>query len=250
VSRLIASEFLKLRTTRTFYVFIIIALALVLLPTIPICAFAKFDPGDGPLEALLFFIGGVVQSFALVLGILAATTEFRHGTITPSLLVVPDRVRLTLAKLVAGLLMGLALGAVCTGLIELIVSGFGSARDFDTSGDKLGLFVGGTLTTGLYAALGVGLGTLVRNQVGALVGALLYVYVVEPLIGALFTLSDALDEIMPRYSLGAVGNGLSGIDFSDDRVLGQVPAGLLMALYTAIFVAGGLVVMQRRDITA
>src|SRR3954451_11159306 len=244
--RLVSAEVLKLRTTRTFYVLMLIALALVVLPTIPISAFAKFNDtdSDGPIEVFLFFIGGLVQAFALVLGILAATTEFRHGTITPSLLVVPDRVRLTLAKLVAGLLMGLALGALCTGLIVLIVSGFGAARDFDTSGDKLGLFVGGTLTTGRYAALGGGRGPLGRDQVGALVGALLYVYVVEPLIGALFTLSDALDEIMPRYSLGAVGNGLSGIDFSDDRVLGQVPAGLLMALYTAIFVAGGLVVMQ------
>ena len=43
MTRLIASEFLKLRTTRTFYVLVIIALALVVLPTIPISAFAHFD---------------------------------------------------------------------------------------------------------------------------------------------------------------------------------------------------------------
>ena len=31
-----------------------------------------------------------MQPFVLVLGILAITSEFRHGTITPSLLVVPE----------------------------------------------------------------------------------------------------------------------------------------------------------------
>jgi ABC-2 type transport system permease protein len=157
---------------------------------------------------------------------------------------------LGVGKLVAGLLIGLLLGAFCTGAIMLIVVLFGNARGFDTSGDKLGLLIGGTLTTALYAGLGVGLGLLVRNQVGALVGALLYVHVVEPLIGALMSLSNALDDIMPRYSLGAVGNGLAGLDTENDQVLHQVPAGLLLTLYVAIFVIGGLVMMQRRDITA
>ena len=41
-----------------------------------------------------------MQAFTLLLGILAVTSEFRHGTITPSLLVVPNRTTLMLAKLV------------------------------------------------------------------------------------------------------------------------------------------------------
>ena len=59
-------------------------------------------------------VAGFVQVFALMLGILAITSEFRHGTITPSLLVVPDRVRLVLGKLGASILVGLALGLVAT----------------------------------------------------------------------------------------------------------------------------------------
>ena len=252
MNRLVAAEILKLRTTRTFYVLMTIAVALVVLPTIPISALAHFEAAaeNGPTEWFLYFIGGLIQSFALVLGILAATTEFRHGTITPTLLVVPDRTRLMVAKLIAGLLVGLVLGLVSTGLIELIVAGFASARDFDAGDNQLPMLLGGTLTTALYTAFGVGLGTLVRNQVGALVGALIYVYVVEPLAGGLLGLWHVTENIMPRYSLGAVGNGLSGIDVSSDQVLGQVPAGLLLLLYTAIFVVAGLLMMRRRDITA
>ena len=40
--------------------------------------------------------------------------------------------------------------------------------------DAAALITGGTLVAALYAALGVGLGALIRNQVGAIIGALVY----------------------------------------------------------------------------
>src|SRR3954468_21516617 len=134
MTRLIAAEFLKLRTTRTFFAFLIACAALVLGPTILICALATFD--EDPIEPLLFFIGSLIQTFSLLIGILAATTEFRHGTITPSLLVVPNRIRLMTSKLIAATLTGLAIGLVSTVLIVVIVAVFGSVRDFPT--DEIG----------------------------------------------------------------------------------------------------------------
>ncbi|MDA0180910.1 ABC transporter permease [Solirubrobacter phytolaccae] len=247
--RLTNAEFLKLRTTRTFYAFLAACAALVLVPTILICAFATFD--DDPIEPLLYFIGSLIQTFSLLIGILAATTEFRHGTITPSLLVVPNRIRLMTSKLIAGTLTGLAIGLVSTVLIVVIVAAFGSARDFPT--DEIGrgsLIIGGTLTCGLFAALGVGLGALVRNQVGAIVGALVYVFVLEPLATGLLSLSDSLDDILPKYSLGAVSNWLTGVSPDDDVLLEQLPAGLLLTLYAALFVAAGMFMLRKRDITA
>jgi len=247
--RLVNAEFLKLRTTRTFYAFLIACAGLVLVPTILICALADID--DDPIEPLLFFIGSLIQTFSLLIGILAATTEFRHGTITPSLLVVPNRIRLMTSKLIAALLTGLAIGLVSTLLIVAIVAVFGSARDFPT--DELGrggLIIGGMFVCGLYAALGVGLGALVRNQVGAVVGALVYVFVIEPLASGLLSLSDSLDDILPKYSLGAVSNWLAGVSPDDDVLLEQLPAGLLLALYAAIFVVAGMLMLRKRDITA
>jgi len=249
MTRLIAAEFLKLRTTRTFFAFLIACAVLVLVPTILICALATFD--EDPIEPLLFFIGSLIQTFSLLIGILAATTEFRHGTITPSLLVVPNRIRLMTSKLIAATLTGLAIGLVSTVLIVVIVAVFGSVRDFPT--DEIGrgsLIIGGTLVCGLYAALGVGLGALVRNQVGAIVGALVYMFVLEPLASGLLSLSDSLDGFMPKYSLGAVSSWLAGVSPDSEVLLEQLPAGLLLTLYAAIFIAAGLYMLRRRDVTA
>ncbi len=41
-----------------------------------------------------------------------------------------------------------------------------------------------------------------------------------------------------------------GVYADDDELLGQVPAGLLLALYAAIFIVAGLYMLRRRDVTA
>src|SRR4029079_9985981 len=87
---------------------------------------------DHPLTDIMMF-AAFLQPFVLVLGILSITSEFRHGTITPSLRVAPDRVRLVLAKLGASVLVGLVLGLVTSVLIFLIVKGIGGARGPGTS---------------------------------------------------------------------------------------------------------------------
>lgn len=243
--RLVASEFFKLRTTRTFYALVGSALGLVLLLVILITALANFTEQDQPLEDMLG-LTGFVQAFVLVLGILAITSEFRHGTITPSLLVVPNRVTLTLAKLIASVLTGLAMGLIATVAVTLIVKGIGGARDIDTSGDAMRLIIGGTLGTGLFAALGLGLGAIVRNQVGAIVGSLIYLFVLEQL---LTLLPAGIGEEIQKYGIGGVSGGLFSAEDSGD-LLGQVPAGLLFTLYCTLFVVAGILVMQRRDVTA
>jgi ABC-2 type transport system permease protein len=250
VSALVASEVFKLRTTRTFYGVVGGALFLVLAIVILAAATATWQPGDTPLRDLLG-ISGFAQVFALVLGILAVTSEFRHGTVTPSLLVVPDRVRLTLAKLGASLGTGLALGLVSTGLAAAIGAAILGARGIDTglTGSQLTkMIVGGTVATALYAALGVGVGALVRNQVGAIVGTLVYLFVLENLLQIVKPLRDPL----AKYGFGGVGLGLTGTGdaTADHPPLGQVSAGLVLAGYCAIFLVAGIAMMKRRDITA
>jgi ABC-2 type transport system permease protein len=231
MTRQVTAELFKLRTTRTFYGVIAGALGLVLV--------------------IVLGISGFAQVFALVLGILALTSEFRHGTITPSLLVVPGRVRLTLAKLGASLAIGLALGLAATGLTAAIGAAILDARGIDTglTGSQVTkMIVGGTIATALYAALGVGVGALVRNQVGAIVGTLVYLFVLENLLQIVKPLRDVLAE----YGFGGVGLGLTGTGEAgaDHPPLGQVSAGLVLAGYCAIFLIAGIAMMRRRDVTA
>jgi ABC-2 type transport system permease protein len=244
MTRLLTAEIFKLRTTRTFYGLVGGSLVLVLTIVILVTALVNFSANDRPLTDMMGF-AGFVQVFALMLGILSITTEFRHGTITPSLLVVPDRIRLVLAKLGASVVVGLALGLVATVLVALIVKGIGGLRDLDTSGDVLPLIVGGTIATGLYAALGVGIGAVMRNQVGAIIGSLVYLFVLENLLQII----PGVDDVLGKYGIGAVGSGLSGSNEPSD-LLNQLPAGLLFAGYCAVFIVAGILLMRERDITA
>jgi len=112
VRRLLSSELLKLRTTRTFYALIGGAVTLIVIIVVLGAALGKFK-GTGTPGRDLLSIAGLAPLFALVIGVIGVTTEFRHGTITPTLLVEPVRTRLMAAKLAAQMIAGLALGALC-----------------------------------------------------------------------------------------------------------------------------------------
>jgi len=250
MNRIVSSELFKLRTTRTFYALAGSALGIVLLITVAAALATKFHGSGGNRPEDLLGIGNFAQIFALILGILAVTTEFRHGTITPSLLAVPDRVRLTLGKFGASLLVGLALGVLSVGISTLLVLGLLSARGVDTdfpSGEVLYSVLGGILAVVLYAGIGVGVGAIVRNQVGAIVGALVWLFVVEGLLGIIPTVGDWISE----YGPGGAGSALG--DSSGDRgahTMDQLPAGIVLAGYCLLFLAVGVHMMRRRDITA
>jgi ABC-2 type transport system permease protein len=248
MTHVINSELFKLRTTRTFLALVGVSLAIALLASIGIAAFVNFNSEDQPNEILPIVIGPIVRAIALVIGVLAVTNEFRHGTITPTLLVVPNRTKLMLAKLVAVLGLALVLGLV-VGLIMVGSSAiFGSLRDFETGGMVLSVVVGSTIATALNAALGLGVGVLLRNQVGAIVGILIYGFILEDLIG----LIPGIRDVLPKYGLGGVSNSLAGVGdaITDEEMLSQPVAGLLLALYVLVIGAIGLLVMRRRDVTA
>ena len=52
---------------------------------------------------------------------------------------------------------------------------------------------------------------------------------------------------MPKYGLGGVSNGVAS---TNDNTLHQLPATLLLVGYCAIFLAAGIALMRRRDISA
>jgi ABC-2 type transport system permease protein len=249
MTRLLGAEMFKLRTTRTFYALVGVTLGLSYLITLLIAALAKPGPTDS-LMRIVMTIAGLAGAIALVLGVLSITTEFRHGTITPTLLVAPRRVPLLVAKLIAALVIGLVLGLLATGFVAIVVPLITNARGIDdgvTGSATLRMVIGGTLACGLNAALGFGLGAVVRNQVGAMIGALVYLFVAEPLLTIIPTVGDWISE----YGLNGT---LSSLRYTQDpgaqHALGQVPGGLLLLGYVAVLVIVGIILVDRRDVTA
>jgi ABC-2 type transport system permease protein len=249
VSRLVHSELLKLRTTRTFLGITLAALGLIALIAGAGAAAGTYGAGDPSPGRDLLEVGGIAQPFALVLGVLAVSTEFRHGTITPSLLAVPRRVQLVTAKLLAHGVAGLALGLVAYGLAALLAFPILSVRDISPDlsfGTTIEVLAGGLVCLVLLAAIGVGVGAIVRNQVGAVMVALGWWIIVEPLLAAIPKVGDSI----AKYGLDGAVNAASATSLGADSELGQLAGGLLLLAYAVIFAAAGVAVLRQRDVTA
>ncbi len=247
MNALIASEILKLRTTRTFFGLTGAALGLVLLITTLAAALAPWDDENTPFTELIG-IASLAGIFALVLGILAISTEFRHGTVTPSLLAVPNRPVWALSKLIANGVAGLVLGLAAVLIPSLVVLLIFSLRGIEGNADTeevIRIVAGSTVGAGLLAALGVGLGALIRNQAGAIVVALVWLFFLEGLIGII----PGLDEIVPKYAPAAAWGAVTGTEGPGDQ-LGQVPAGLVLAGWALLFLVAGIGLLRRRDVAA
>lgn len=250
MTRLIRAELFKLRTTRTFWALALGALALVAIAAAAVSLTSSFAPGDHPARQLLA-IAGLAVTCAFVLGVLAVTGEFRHGTMTSALLITPRRTRLLLAKLITATAGGLVLGLLAFGEASAIVMPVLSARHIASQaggGAIAGIIAGGAVATGLFAGLGTGIGAAVRSQAGAIIAALGLTYVLEPLLSLVPGIAGAVQ----RFGLGGLVSGVSGTAGfpPGGHVLGQLPAGLFLAAYALAFFTAGTLAFRRRDLTA
>src|SRR3712207_5318777 len=120
---LIGTELLKLRSTRWPLILAVIALvATALLALQPVLKAGRGAPSIGTPGATLGVLDAMARAalVALVIGALVVTSEFRHQTITASLLQVPNRAKLVTAKAAAAVLVGLALGVACFAIVLLM----------------------------------------------------------------------------------------------------------------------------------
>ena len=242
MSRLLAGELIKLRTTRTAIGFGIAGLLISLAATLISILASDLVTVVAKKNALNF--GGGIGILFLLFGAVGATGEFRHRTLAPAVLIAPDRLRLLLARIAAYKLAGLAFGL----LIAAIVLGIGAALMGGEPGPGLPgsayakLGIGGVLDVVLGAAIGVGVGTLVRNQVAGVIGILVWLTILEPLTG-LF--GAHIVDYMLGQTLDRVGRG--GAEASAG-VPGWGTSILLLVAWTVVLCAAGALVDRRRDV--
>lgn len=219
-----------------------LALALLVVTTMAIVGpLVLADLLDASLQQDLITAAAFAVLFSLLFGTLVMTGEFRHGTATPTFLVAPKREQVIYAKIAAAAVGGLLLAAVALVLVYAIATPW-----LLIGGNDVHLFEEGPLraalatlvAAGMWGALGVGLGAVVRSQVGAIVGVLVWFLILEGLLGAVW--SDAA-SYLPGAAIGALAGE------SEDL---SALAGAAVSLgYAAAFCIAGAILTARRDIS-
>ena len=181
MTRLVHSELLKLRTTRTARVLLTLAAAgtAALVAIVLLLAGRPGQPALGPdaLRLLVLVPAQPLTLAALVLGVLGMAGELRHGTATSTFLVTPKRGRVVAAKLAAAAVTGLAMAAASSAAVLAVGLPWLRAKGIDVAIADAGVaarVAGLAVAVALYAVLGTGLGALLRNQVAAVVVGLLW----------------------------------------------------------------------------
>ena len=163
---LIRAEALRLATTRTYWLLAAGAIAVIAGGIAPTAAATSFTPGTNPAGSVLA-IAGLAQTVALIAGALSVTGEFRHKTITPAVLITPRRTPLLTAKLITLAAAGLVFGLAATGMAATITLPLLAARHIPAGVSATGIaatIAGGAIATALAAALGVGVGAIIRTR--------------------------------------------------------------------------------------
>jgi ABC-2 type transport system permease protein len=240
MTALVRSEILKLRTTRLvpglLYAFLgLIALYVVAFVSQTDATDIRLSP-EGPFAA-----AAVAVILVLILGVTVTAGEYRHGTITATFLVAPRRERVLLAKLVAALLLGFAF-ALAAVVVNVALGWLAvELKDADVSpfDGAVTEMLGATLIgCSLWSALGAAIGAVTRNQVTAIVSAVIWFLIAEPLFGSLL---DDYGRYLPGAALGAI--------FEGDGELSRT-GGILASLgWIAVLGLVGAVRVIRDDVT-
>jgi ABC-2 type transport system permease protein len=242
VIRLIGAELLKIRTTRTFWGITAGAVGLVLLIVVLSLSLDDSLNTETNVHDLLS-VAGFSGLMALVLGVVVGAGEYRHGTIAWTLLVTPRRLHAVTAQMVACTIAGAVIGLTAFLLATAVAIPWLSAKDapLPPVSDLLELVAGVVAYAGLAAALGAGLGALLRNQVAAIVIVLVALFVVDPVLAA-------LDESVAGFTLSGLGAAINGASDDSTNLLEPVTAGLVWALYALVFVTLAAIRTAKRDI--
>ncbi len=241
--RLLAAELLKIWTApRTLLGILLSELAIVLFLVIA-TLYSSANDAELPAEFAQDVVGIASTSlfFATLMGVLIATTEYRHGTITLTFLAAPVRDKVIAAKAGAAVIASaaLALPAVllAVGIAQIWVGG---RDDYHLGSQEYELIGRLLLMDAIAAMIGVFLGASLKRQLAAVILVLGWLSLVEgPLVGLFPGATD--------YLVGPSIGGILGDSGPDIPSFGRA-----LAVFSAYLVGLGTVAValtRRRDIS-
>jgi len=215
-------------------------------------------PGE-TLPPIIYSIAtSVGYIFPLLIGVLVVTGEFRHKTLTPTFLATPRRGIALTGKALAGVVMGVLYGVLA--LVATVGPGAGllaafgepTALDEPETWALLGRIV---VAFVVWVLIGIGVGTLVRNQIGAVVGVIAFTQFVEPIVRTVAGFIGGVGDVI-RFLPGAASDALVGASIYStfaEAAGGAAPldwwaGGLILLGYAVVFLVLGGLLSWRRDV--
>jgi ABC-type transport system involved in multi-copper enzyme maturation permease subunit len=242
--RLLAAELLKVWTApRTLFGILLAEVAFVLLGVIGALHDAANDVRlPETLERdLVNFPGGIAMLFSALFGILIATTEYRHGTITVAFLAAPVRERVIAAKTGAALVVSASFVLVALllslGIAQIWVGG---RADYHFGSYEYRLIGRVFLDAAIVAVIGVFIGASLKRQLAGVILVLGWLFFIEQALAGLFP--GTIDYLVGASIFAIVGDGS-----------GDLPSfahGLaVIAIYAVGLAVVAVALTRRRDIT-
>lgn len=215
-------------------------------------------PTEGVAPVLYSLAASVGYVIPLILGTLMVTSEFRHKTLTATFLATPRRGTVLWAKIVAGIVVGVGFGIVgalsSVGPAAGLLAAFGVETDLGV-GSTWALIARVVLALTIWVIVGIGVGALVRNQVAAVVGVLVFTQFLEPIARAAGAFVSGLDTVT-NYLPGAASDALVGASIFQMAGAGTSTSGLewwaggaVLLAYAAVLLVLGYALNWRRDVS-
>lgn len=259
----IRSEFLKFFSTRLWWG---MAIALVVSTALFTGLFAFFSAGgqpaggdfqlpglDNPQMVSTVYSSGLLpaQAMMIAIGVLSIGGEYRHKTITGTFLATPRRSKVMAAKVISLLGIGAFYGLIMVVTSFAVGASVIASKGFPILPEgALRTLLLMLLALGLWGLIGLGLGILIPNQIAAVLIGVGFVFVVGPILSAIFAAQDwgrAIAPYFPDAATSAIVNSITipgGVQYLS--VLGGT---LVLIVYAAVLTIFGTWRTSRADIS-
>lgn len=258
---LIRSELRKFFSTRTWMWLLLGCVGLALLQVVIFLSAAGTDATphgrpvfpaiDSPeIVTLVLAAPATATIFIAVLGVLGVTAEYRHKTIAPTFLVTPHRWMVIAAKLATYLLLGV-LYAFVAAVFTVVVTAIwvnAAGGSFTLAGDNAKVLAGAAVAAALYGIIGVSVGALIPNQIGAVSGLLAYMFVIESILATVPATQDSVYPYLPGGAAAAM-HTYTDLPGSGAEYLTPVAGGLVLTAYAVVLAVLAYLFSTRREVT-
>ena len=194
--------------------------------------------------------------FSMILGAMILAGEFAKGTAIATFLAAPRRQSVLWAKVVIAAVVGLSVQIVSA--IVATIAGFIALGNYQHTQPHLAAFGDLALTASIsgivMGLIGLAVGALVRNQTGAIVGLMAWMFLLDPILSAVlgifkndagkFLFTSLIGGIMDLH-IGSIGGPRMQSALS---YFAPITCISLLLGYAAVLVGAALFTSLRRDI--